>query len=100
MLLIRSTNNTQERLITPLVDRLEGEITPQAREQLLASCSERKGYSCSDLEEEEVEMEELGLHDLIELLEEEDEEQGMSKEEENEYFHFIDENVGELSNNQ
>ena len=35
VMLILSTNNTQERLVTPLVDRLEGEITPQAREQLL-----------------------------------------------------------------
>ena len=42
VLLILSTNNTQERLVTPLVDRLEGEITPQAREQLLASYSERR----------------------------------------------------------
>ena len=41
VLLILSTNNSQERLVTPLVDRLEGEITPQAREQLLASYSER-----------------------------------------------------------
>ena len=35
VLLILFTNNTQERLVTPLVDRLEGEITTQAREQLL-----------------------------------------------------------------
>ena len=41
VMLILSTNNTQERLVTPLVDRLEGEITPQAWEQLLASYSER-----------------------------------------------------------
>ena len=41
MMLILSTNNTQERLVTTLVDRLEGEITPQAWEQLLASYSER-----------------------------------------------------------
>ena len=41
VLLILSTNNTQERLVRPLVDRLEGEITPQAREQLLTSYSER-----------------------------------------------------------
>ena len=41
VLLILSTNNTQERLVTPLVDRLEGEITRQVREQLLASYSER-----------------------------------------------------------
>ena len=40
VLLILSTNNTQERLVTPLVDRLEGEITPQARDLLLASYSE------------------------------------------------------------
>ena len=39
VLLILSTNNTQERLVTTLVDRLEGEITPQVREQLLASYS-------------------------------------------------------------
>ena len=43
MLLIFSTSNTQERLVTPLVDRLEREITPQARDLLLASYSERKG---------------------------------------------------------
>ena len=42
VLLILSTNNSQERLVTPLVDRLQGEITPQAREQLLAPYSERK----------------------------------------------------------
>ena len=42
VLLILSTNNTQERLVTPLVDRLEGEITPQAREILLAPYSERR----------------------------------------------------------
>merc|ERR1719333_393397 len=42
VLLILSTNNTQERLVTPLVDRLEGEITPRARDLLLASFSERK----------------------------------------------------------
>ena len=41
VLLILSTNNSQERLVTPLVDRLEGEITQQAREQLLAAYSER-----------------------------------------------------------
>ena len=35
VLLILSTNNTQERLVTSLVDRLEGEITARAREQLL-----------------------------------------------------------------
>ena len=44
VLLILSTNNTQERLVTPLVDRLEGEITTRAREILLTSYSERKGY--------------------------------------------------------
>jgi len=37
VLLILSTNNSQERLVTPLVDRLEGEITTRARELLLAS---------------------------------------------------------------
>ena len=37
VLLILSTNNTQERLVTPLVDRLEGEITTRAREILLTS---------------------------------------------------------------
>ena len=36
VLLILSTNNTQERLVTPLVDRLEGEITTRAREMLMA----------------------------------------------------------------
>ena len=41
VLLILSTNNTQERLVTPLVDRLEGEITTRARDLLLASYSER-----------------------------------------------------------
>ena len=40
VLLILSTNNTQERLVTPLVDRLEGEITTRATEMLLASYSE------------------------------------------------------------
>ena len=40
VLLILSTNNSQERLITPLVDRLGQNITPQAREQLLVSHSE------------------------------------------------------------
>ena len=34
VLLILSTNNSQERLVTPLVDRLEGEITVKARELL------------------------------------------------------------------
>ena len=42
VLLILSTNNSQERLVTPLVDRLEGEITTKAREILLAPYSERK----------------------------------------------------------
>ena len=41
VLLILSTNNTQERLVTPLVDRLEGEITTRARDLLLAYYSER-----------------------------------------------------------
>ena len=41
VLLILSTNNTQERLVTPLVDRLEGEITTRAREMLLASYFEK-----------------------------------------------------------
>ena len=41
VLLILSTNNSQERLVTPLVDRLKGEITKQAREMLLASYSEK-----------------------------------------------------------
>ena len=35
VLLILSTNNSQERLVTPLVDRLEGEITLKARDLLL-----------------------------------------------------------------
>ena len=42
VLLILSTNNSQERLVTPLVDRLQGEITIQARDLLLASYSERR----------------------------------------------------------
>ena len=37
VLLILSTNNSQERLVTPLVDRLDGEITTRAREILLTS---------------------------------------------------------------
>ena len=41
VLLILSTNNSQERLVTPLVDRLEGEITTKARDLLLAKYSER-----------------------------------------------------------
>ena len=42
VLLILSTNNNQERLVTPLVDRLDGEITTRAREILLTSYQERK----------------------------------------------------------
>ena len=55
VVLILSTNNTQEKLVTPLVDRLEGEITTPVRDLLQASYSERKGYSCIeiDLEEDE-----------------------------------------------
>ena len=42
VLLILSANNSQERLVTPLVDRLgELDITRQTREMLLASYSER-----------------------------------------------------------
>merc|ERR1712048_919015 len=41
VLLILSTNNNHERLVTPLVDRLEGEITRRARELLLAPYSEK-----------------------------------------------------------
>ena len=41
VLLILSTNNSQERLVTPLVDRLEGEITRRARELLLAPHCEK-----------------------------------------------------------
>ena len=41
VLLILSTNNTQERLVTPPVDRLGQNITRQAREILLASYSEK-----------------------------------------------------------
>ena len=33
------TNNSQERLVEPLVDRLEGEITARAKEMLLSSYS-------------------------------------------------------------
>lgn len=40
VLLILATNNSQERLVTPLVDRLEGEITPQARDLLLKIAAE------------------------------------------------------------
>jgi len=42
VLLILSTNNSQERLVTPLVDRLQGEITTKAREILLTSYPERR----------------------------------------------------------
>ena len=41
VMLILSTNNPRERLVTPLVDRLEGKITTTARDILLASYSER-----------------------------------------------------------
>ena len=41
VLLILSTNNSQERLVRPLVDRLGQNITRQAREILLTSYSER-----------------------------------------------------------
>ena len=41
VLLILSTNNSQERLVRPLVDRLGHNITNKARELLLASYSER-----------------------------------------------------------
>ena len=40
VLLILSTNNSQERLVRPLVDRLGQNITLQAKEQLLVSYSE------------------------------------------------------------
>ena len=40
VLLILSTNNSQ-RVVKPLVDRLQGEITTRARDLLLASYSER-----------------------------------------------------------
>ena len=39
VLLILSNNNSQERLVRPLVDRLEQNITGQARENLLAPYS-------------------------------------------------------------
>ena len=39
VLLILSNNNSQERLVRPLVDRLEQNITRQARENLLAPYS-------------------------------------------------------------
>ena len=41
VLLILSTDNSQERLVTPLVDRLGQNITRRAREILLAPYSER-----------------------------------------------------------
>ena len=37
VMLTLTTNNTQERHVEPLVNRLEGQITPQVREQLLSS---------------------------------------------------------------
>ena len=37
VMLTLTTNNTQERQVAPLVNRLEGHITPQVREQLLCS---------------------------------------------------------------
>ena len=37
VMLTLTTNNTQERHVAPLVNRLEGQITPQVREQLLSS---------------------------------------------------------------
>ena len=42
VLLTLATNNSRERLVSPLVDRLGDEITAQARQQLLAPYSERK----------------------------------------------------------
>ena len=42
VLLILSTNKSQERLVRPLVDRLGKNITRQARELLLTSYSERR----------------------------------------------------------
>ena len=42
MLLILSTNNTQERLVSRLVDRLEGEIPTELMEMLLTSYSGNK----------------------------------------------------------
>ena len=53
MLLILSTNNTQERLVTPLVDRLEGEITRRARDLLLTPYLERDVEEDSDATSEE-----------------------------------------------
>ena len=35
VMLALTVNNTQERRVAPLVDKLEGEITPQIRRQLL-----------------------------------------------------------------
>ena len=49
VLLILSTNNTQERLITPLLDRLGENITRQARELLLASYSDRQVFDLENL---------------------------------------------------
>ena len=46
VLLRLSTNNTQERLVRPLVDRLEGEITIKARDYLLETNSERNCINC------------------------------------------------------
>ena len=40
-IVVSLVNNSQERLVRPLVDRLEGEITIKARDLLLASYSER-----------------------------------------------------------
>ena len=37
VMLTLAVNNTQERQVAPLVNRLEGYITPQVREQLLTS---------------------------------------------------------------
>ena len=41
VVLILSTNNSQERLVRPLVDRLGQNITRQAKDILLTSYSER-----------------------------------------------------------
>ena len=40
VVLILSTNNSQERLVRPLVDRLEGLVTAEAKDQLQTSYSE------------------------------------------------------------
>ena len=49
VMLILSTNNSQERLVGPLVERLGGEyITPQAREQLLVSYYEWRNRKLSN----------------------------------------------------